>query len=410
MNKVILSGAVGNALEWYDFALYGQMALIIGSLFFPGGDPALKTLAGFGVFAVGFVARPFGGAVFGMLGDIVGRKRSLTLSILIMAACTGLIGLLPTYEQIGVAAPVILTLIRIVQGLSVGGEFAGAITYITEHAPEKRRGLVGSTTMMSLVAGFILGSLVAASFAWMMPKESFESWGWRIPFLLGACLGLIGLYIRRSCGESPVFEEALELGLISKTPVREAFLNHPLLMARGVGVYFLVTMPFYMVAIYFISFNRKIFGMDFGAALTLNIISMLAMLAMVPVSAWISDRYGRARVMMISSFVFLAFAIPLFRLIPAHAEAQILLALMVGFNIGPVPAWLVELFPARVRNTGMGISYNIAGAAFGGTTPLVCEWLLRQGFGPESFGYYVTIAALASAISLLQPLKALPGR
>ncbi|MBI1274420.1 MFS transporter [bacterium] len=405
LRKTLLSGMIGNGLEWYDYALYGQMAVILGRLFFPGEDATLQLMATYGAFAAGFIARPFGGILFGWLGDRYGRRKALTLSILLMAACSGAIGLMPTYAQIGLLAPVLLTLIRIIQGLSLGGEFSGAITYMVEHGPTEKRGLVGSAAMASLVLGFLAGSLVAWFFIELMPTESFESWGWRIPFILGIFIGLAGFYIRHQCDESPVYEQALAEGLLSERPLTEVLTRHIKPLLQGVGVYFLVTMPFYMGCVYFIGFNKDHLGLDMKQAITINSLCMFSMLLMVPLSGWLSDRFTRRKTLLIPPVLFLLFSYPLMQWMQQGdvmqvTIAQLIFCAMVGLQLGPVPALLVELFSTRVRCTGMSLAYNIAAASFGGTAPIVSLWLMNH-YGIGALAAYIMLAALCGGLAML---------
>lgn len=405
MKKVVVSGMLGNGLEWYDYALYGQMALLLSRLFFPAGDPTVQLLATYGVFAAGFVVRPLGAVLFGWIGDRYGRKRAMVIAVLMMAIPTGCIGLLPTYAEIGILAPILLTLIRLLQGLSLGGEFSGSITYIVEHAPQDRRGLAGSASLVSLVLGFLLGSLTATAFASLMPVEDFESWGWRIPFLLGVGIGLVGFYIRTHCSESPAYEAARDAGHLSDKPVREAFKRHPGAMIQGFGAYLTVTMPFYLTTIYFIGFSEKHLLLSTRDALSLNIVNMCVMLVAMFVGAWVSDTLGRKRVMMVMAAVMLAAAWPLFAaFIPGDFTRALMVqaafALIVGLYIGPVAALLVELFPTSVRYTGMALAYNLAAAVFGGTAPMVCVWLIDRTGTYQSIAFYVMLCNVASLAAL----------
>lgn len=404
MRKVLVSGMIGNGLEWYDYALYGQMAWLISKLFFPEGDPTVALLATYGVFAAGFIIRPVGGVLFGWIGDTYGRKQAMVIAVLMMAIPTGCIGLLPTYESIGILAPILLTLIRLLQGLSLGGEFSGSITYIVEHAPANKRGIAGSAPLVSLNMGFLLGLLVTQGFMMILGDEAFLSWGWRIPFILGIAIGLIGFYIRTHCHESPVYEEAREAGHLSETPVKQAIKDHPWEIIQSFTMYMTVTMPFYLTAIYFIGFSQKHLGLSMADALWLNVGNMTVMMVMFFASAWLSDHIGRKKVMMGSALVMLVAIYPLMSQLYAGQSlfviglAQGFLALVVGFYIGPVAAVLVEMFPTSVRYTGMAIAYNVAAALFGGTAPLVCEWLIRETGSIPSIAYYVM---LCNALSLL---------
>lgn len=405
MRKVVTASMVGNGLEWYDFAIYGHMAVILRDLFFPEVDPIVGLIATYGVFAAGFLARPVGAILFGWIGDKYGRRSALTLAVLMMAIPTGLIGLLPTYESIGIAAPVILTLIRILQGLSLGGEFSGSITFMVEHAPKMRRGLIGSMSMTSLILGFMLGSVVANLFSSLLSPEDFLSWGWRVPFILGIAIGFVGFYIRSHCDESPHYENARDSGQLSATPVREAFVHHWKRMLEAFAIYITVTMPFYLVSIYFISFTELHLGLSNSESLTLNTVNLLLMLIAFPLSALLSDRVGRKKVLMTVALILLVGIYPLFEALePGNfwqiAILQASLAFLVGCYIGPVPAMLVEMFPTSVRYTGLAIPYNLTAALFGGTTPMVCVWLIDRTGDISSVAFYVMACAVASLIAL----------
>lgn len=406
MKKVVASGMIGNGLEWYDYALYGQMAALLGTLFFPKGDPGVQLLATYGVFAAGFIVRPVGAVLFGWIGDRYGRKSAMVLAVLMMAIPTGCIGLLPTYAEVGLLAPALLTLIRLLQGLSLGGEFAGSITYIIEHAPQKRRGWAGSASLVSLILGFLLGSLVVNATINVMGREAFTEWGWRLPFLGGIAIGLVGFYIRRCCEESPVYEEAKQENKISKTPVRVAFTKHPGKMLQGFAFYMTVTMPFYLASVYFISFSENHLGTSMEQGLRFNVYNMLAMLVTMPLSAWLSDRIGRKKVMMASAIAMFILTPLLFSHMVAGAPlftigiTQFIFAALVGMYSGPIPAILVEMFPTNIRFTGMAIAYNLAAAVFGGTAPMVCEWLIRITGENSSLSWYVMLCNVFSLLAL----------
>lgn len=396
---------IGNGLEWYDYALYAYSTLIISKLFFPAGNEAAHLLATLGIFAVGFIARPFGGIFFGIIGDRFGRRRALVLAILMMAIPTGCIGLLPTYEHIGLMAPALLVVIRIFQGLSLGGEFGGSMTYLVEHSPAARRGLIGSCAVSSLIMGFLLGSVVFFLVKLPLTEVQFESWGWRIPFILGMGIGFIGFYIRDHCAESPRYEEAKAQGALSKNPIRDAITQEWRHILQGIGIYITVTMPFYLLSAYFITFTEYSLGRSKEEALLLNTLNMAILLVLTPFSAWLSDRFGRRRVLGLTAAAFFLFTYPVFSLFMmadfGHIMlAQVLFALMVGMYIGPVPALLVEIFPTRVRYTGMSMSYNVSAALFGGTAPVACQWLVMSTGDNYSIAYYVMLCAAVSLVSL----------
>lgn len=405
LRKITISCMIGNGLEWYDYALYAQMAFILSEIFFPGENESAKLIATFGVFAVGFIFRPLGAILFGYIGDRFGRRIALVIAILMMAIPTGCIGLLPTYEQIGVLAPVLLTLIRIFQGLSLGGEFSGSITYMVEHAPPGRRGIAGATSVISLIVGFLMGSFVALLFVKGLPPEDFRSWGWRVPFLLGIFIGLVGLYIRSQCDESPAYEEAKREGHLSDKPVRTALFSHKREMFQAFVLYMSVTMPFYLLSVYLLSFTEKKLGLPVDQALTINTAAMFTMLVTVGIAATLSDHIGRKKVMMAGGFIMMATILPLFLWMgtgeySSILMAQIALGVLVGIYAAPVPAILVELFPTSIRYTGMALAYNLAAALFGGTAPMVCEWLITKTGTYNSIAGYVMVLNILSLIAL----------
>lgn len=409
MRRVVISGMVGNGLEWYDFALYGQFAPLIARHFFPNdGTPdgeMLSLIATYGTFAAGFAMRPLGAILFGHIGDRYGRKLALTIAILMMAIPTACIGLLPTYAQIGIMAPILLTLIRLMQGLSLGGEFSGSIAFIVEHSKDGHRGLAGSASMASLVAGMLLGSLVATVTASLMSVEDLQEWGWRIPFVLGLLIGFVGFYIRHHTEESPKYLEAKEADTLSRTPLRDAFTKHLGPMAQGVGIYLTVTLPFYILTVFMISYLSQVLKHSIDDALILNSITMLFMLPVIVASAWWSDKHGRKPILLVSAAALLVLAYPIFMLInsgsfPLILCGLLLYALINGAFLGPVPAVLVELFPTSIRSTAMAVSYNIAGALFGGTAPIVSTWLIRETGDPKVVAFYLMASAAITVITL----------
>ena len=407
MKKVIISGMIGNGLEWYDFALYGIFAATIGHLFFPSDNEAVSLMAAYGTFAAGFIMRPVGAVLFGYIGDKWGRKTSLAFSILLMAIPTACIGLLPTYDQIGIWAPIGLTIIRLLQGLSLGGEFSGSITFLVEHAPPKKRGLIGSATIFSLAAGILLGSIVATICANVLTPEELESWGWRVPFLIGIVIGLVGFYIRHYTDESPEFESAKKQGKMSKTPVRDVFKHNKKQLFVAIAVYLTVTVPFYAVSVFAIGFLRKFMGFSMQDALFMNSIVMFVMMLVVPISAYLSDRIGRKPILVSVTIAMILLIYPIFWLLSTPGggminalTAQILFALLVGLYAGPIPAFLVDLFPTRVRYTGIGLSYNISAALFGGTMPMVATMLVNQTGFNTAPAFYIILCGLISLFAL----------
>ncbi len=415
--KVIISGMLGNGLEWYDYALYGHMAIVFSQLFFPAGDASKNLILTLLIFASGFISRPLGAVIFGRIGDKYGRKKALTASMMLMAVPTGCIGLLPSYETIGIAAPILLTLIRILQGLSLGGAYSGSISYVVEHAPPDQRSTVGSVIKLSLVIGFLFGSVVSTAVASVLSPEDFYSWGWRLPFFVGVGIGFVGFYIRNHGEESPVYEQAKKDGTLSKSPVKDAFCKYPMKMLQAFMAYIFVTIPFYTIAIYMIAYSKNHLGLAESDALLINSLAMASMLITVYPAARLADKIGRRYVLLFATVAMIVLAYPALTLMQhgltldeagAITQAssfyyvlggQVILAMILGWYLGPIPAALVEMFPTSIRYTGMSLAYNFC-AILGGFTPSVAEWMIRGSSNNLSIVWLLVGAGIASFISL----------
>jgi MHS family proline/betaine transporter-like MFS transporter len=405
MKKVVVSGMIGNALEWYDYALYGHFAAIISVLYFPSESVYISMISTFGVFAAGFLMRPVGAIFFGFIGDRYGRKAALSLAILMMAIPTGCIGILPTYAQIGIWAPILLTIIRLLQGLSLGGEFSGAITFVAEHAPANKRGFAACSAIFSAAVGTLMGSLVAAGLSQMMSPEFFAVWGWRIPFVVGLMIGLVGMYIRTQLDESPHYEEAKAKGKLSKTPLRTAFKQYPVEMLQAVGIYLTVTVPFYVLVVFFNSFTSKILGYSVSDSLLMNSSAMLMLMATIPFSGYYCDKVGRKPILIAGAIGFAVFSYPIFLFLTTGGFwgalfAQVAFALLVGIFTGPIPAVLVEMFPTSIRYTGMSLAYNVSATVFGGTAPIVSTWLVKETGNKAIVAFYIMLCAVITLFRL----------
>jgi len=406
MKKVVVASMIGNGLEWYDYALYGHLATLISFHFFPTANPFVSLIATFGVFAAGFAMRPLGAIIFGYIGDRYGRKVSLTSSILLMAIPTGLLGILPTYETIGIWAPILLTIIRLLQGIAIGGEFSGSIIYVVEHSPANKRGLAGSTSIMSLMIGVLLGSGVASLFAELMSKADFESYGWRIPFIIGFFIGIIGLYIRTFLDESETFKEAKELGHLSKKPLKDILSKkYRGKLLIGLGAYMAVTIPFYLLTVFMNSFMSKVLGYSVQDALLINTICMFVLLALLPFSAILSDKIGRKPVLVASSLAYIVFAYPIFYLVALNSFYMALLgvllfAIVVSFYVAVIPTLLVEIFPTSIRYTGVSLACNVCAAIFGGTAPIIATWLVKATGHNTILAIYIAFSAVISLVAL----------
>ncbi|KMO19071.1 MFS transporter [Methylobacterium platani] len=395
--KAISAACIGNMLEWYDFGVYAFLAGAISAAFFPSGDPTASLLATFAAYGVGFLARPLGGAVIGRLGDRRGRKVALVLTLLMMALGTIGLGLLPTYAQIGIAAPVLLVTLRILQGIAAGGEWGASTAFIIEWAPEGRRGLFGSFQQVSTASGILLGSGVAALLTSLLSPEAMLAWGWRIPFLLGASLLVVGILIRRSVDETPVFEAEVQERKAAAAPSESG----PRLGLRAFGFTIFWTVSYYMLLSYMPTFTQKFGALTASQALWSNTIGLVAMVLTVPVFGHLSDRIGRKPLLIASAVAAILLSYPLFRVVADGAGFLTVVAIQVVFGVivalysGPGPAAISEIFPSHLRSTWMSIGYTLAVAVFGGFAPFVATWLIAA-----------TGSALAPAVAYLIPMAA----
>jgi MHS family proline/betaine transporter-like MFS transporter len=397
--RVIAAGMIGNVLEWYDFAIYGYFAAQIGRYFFPHEDAIAQLLSAFGVFAIGYLMRPIGGAIVGHIGDRFGRRAALTFSVTAMAIPTFLIGLLPGYQTIGLLAPIGLTVLRIVQGLSVGGEYTSSMVFLVEHAPEGRRGLMGALAGAGATVGILLGSAVGAALAASMSTAALDAWGWRVPFLLGLVVGIAGYVLRRYVLETGVAEKR------TRAPIVETLHDHWRLVAgfAGLSVYCAVT--FYIGFVYIVSWLQTADGIPPSRALGINSFSMTMLLPVTIAAGWLSDRIGRKPLMLLTSVGGLVGALPLFWLLN-HPSAllaqlgQLGFVFLVGIYYAALPALLVEAAPATVRCTAVALGYNLCYGLFGGLSPLAATWLVERT-GDEIAPAFLIMASAAVTLATL---------
>lgn len=401
MRKVMAASAIGHFVEWFDFAVYAYAAPVIAHLFFPDFDPATALLSTFAVYAVGFVARPIGAFLIGALGDRYGRKRVLAGVILLMGVATTLIGLLPTYAVIGVAAPILLIVLRMLQGLSAAGETIGSNSFVAEHSPIRTRGRnVGFVYTASNLPP-VLAALLVLALTTVLAPEAYEAWGWRVPFLLGAPLAIVGLYIRTRVDESPAFVEMRKTKAVESAPIRSVFARHWRSMLVVFAMSAVASLGYYSLTGYFYSYMTVTIGLSSSDALVSNSIALLITFVVVPISAAISDRVGRRRMLLFSILFGAIVTVPAYLLagvgtLATAIIAQGLLGLALGLVFGPAGPAYVEMFPARVRYTGASISYNLAFTIFGGTAPLLATALIAwTGSNISPAWYIVAIAVLA---------------
>jgi MHS family proline/betaine transporter-like MFS transporter len=407
MKKVVTSTMLGNGLEWYDYALYGTFTALISKHFFPKDDENVALIATFGIFAIGFLMRPLGAMLFGYIGDKYGRKNALSLSILLMAIPTACIGLLPTYNMIGIWAPILLTLIRLVQGVAIGGEFSGSIVYLVEHAKATNKNRVGSLSVLSMLMGLFLGTMISAVLAKVMSAEEFDTYGWRIPFILGFFIGIIGLYIRTKLQESPIFITAQESGHISESPIKETLRRNYKEVLLGIGLYMAVTIPFYIQTVFMPSFMMKFMNFSSADSLEIYLIVLCIMMIIAPISSTLCDTHDRERLMKIVGLSYIVFALPYIYLIDYKTFtfaliSQIVFAIIVAFYISPIPTLVTEVFPARTRYTGMALASNLAAAVFGGTTPMLLTTLITKTNSHYPISFYIIFAATISLLCVFE--------
>ena len=410
--KAVGAAVMGNLLEWYDFAIYGYLATIIARNFFPQGDETTALLSAFATFGVGFVMRPLGGILIGRLGDVRGRKAALMLTIFMMAFGTVLIGLIPTYDSIGLWAPALLVAARLVQGFAAGGEWGGSTAFIVEWAPEDKRGLYGSFQQSSLAAGLLLGSGIAALFSTVLTPDDMESWGWRIPFLLGGILAPVGIYMRRNIDETPAFRKA-QSQVTHKTATHKEATHtaapSPLALAgKAFGFTVLWTSAYYMMLAYMPTFTQVHVGLTPSEALWSNTLGLLVLVLVVPFAGALSDRIGRKPLLLTCCLSFVLLTHLLFNTILAQGSlvvvmsVQVLFALMIASFSGPGPAAISEIFPTRLRTTWMSAGYSLAVAIFGGFAPFIATWLIARTGSPLSPTWYVIGAAVISTLVILR--------
>jgi len=399
--QAVSAAVIGNVLEWYDFAVYGFMAGIIGKNFFPSGDEVSQLLAAFAVFGVGFLARPLGGIVIGRIGDTSGRKTALVLTIMLMAAGTVLIGITPTYATVGVAGPFLILLARLMQGFSAGGEWGGSTAFIVEWADEGERGFLGSFQQCSVSAGLLLGSGVAALITTLLDPATMEAWGWRVPFLLGALIGPVGMYMRRNIDETPAYERAMRLP--APTP-RHDDVAPFWLAARAFGFTVLWTVAFYIFLNYMPTFLKTYAKLSSAEALWSNTIGLLVLVIAIPLMGRLSDRVGRKPLLLACCVCFIVLPYPVFALYLSAPPLGTIIAIQIVFGAiiamfsGAGPAAIAEIFPTRSRSTWMTTGYALSVAIFGGFAPYIATWLIATTGSPISPVYYVVAAAVVSTI------------
>ena len=405
--KVLIASLTGSSIEWFDYFLYGTAAaLVFNKLFFPMVDPLIGLILAYLSFSLTFFIRPIGGVIFAHIGDRIGRKKTLVLTLSLMGGATVMIGLLPTYETIGIWAPVLLILMRIIQGIGIGGEWGGALLLAYEYAPEKRKGFFGSIPQAGVTIGMLMATFIV-SLMTLFSEEDFLSWGWRIPFLLSSVLVLLGLWIRKDIDETPDFKKMKQAGQVAKAPLRDTLKHHwrEVLIAAGLKV--VETAPFYIFSTFVVSYATATLHYQKSQALEAVTLGALVATIMIPLMGLLSDKIGRQRMYAISVFVLGLFIVPWFMLLNTGTTWGIVLATVIAFGIlwAPVTAVLgtlcSEIFSANVRYTGITLGYQLGAALAGGTAPLIATGLLAKYDGDwVPVAWYLAVTVVISLLAI----------
>ena len=416
--KVLIASLTGSAIEWFDYFLYGTAAaLVFNKIFFPMVDPVIGLILSYLSFSLTFFIRPIGGVLFAHIGDRIGRKKTLVLTLSLMGGATVMIGLLPTYDMIGMWAPALLILMRVIQGMGIGGEWGGALLLAYEYAPEKRKGFFGSIPQAGVTIGMLMATFIV-SLMTLFSEEDFLSWGWRIPFLLSSVLVLLGLWIRKDIDETPEFKKVKTAGQVAKAPLRDTLKHHwrEVLIAAGLKV--VETAPFYIFSTFVVSYATTTLTYQKSQALEAVTLGALVATVMIPLMGLLSDEIGRQRMYAVSVFVLGLFIVPWFMLLNTGTTWGIVLATVIAFGVlwAPVTAVLgtlcSEIFSANVRYTGITLGYQLGAALAGGTAPLIATGLLAKYDGdwvPVAWYLAVTVAISLIAIFCASRVKRAPA-
>jgi metabolite-proton symporter len=407
LTRVIASSLIGTTIEWYDFFLYGSAAaLVFNKLFFPSFDPLVGTLLAFATYAVGFVARPLGGIVFGHFGDRIGRKKLLMWSLVMMGLATVLIGVLPGYDSIGIWAPIGLIVLRVLQGFAVGGEWGGAVLMAAEHGDAKRRGYWASWPQAGVPLGLLLSAGILALMAAIQTPADFERWGWRVPFLLSAILVIVGWYIRNRVTESPMFEAEIEAETPPSTPAIDVFRERPRAVLLGAGLRVGENIVYYIITVFSLTYLVDVAAESKSLALDALLIGAAIQFVAIPLLAILSDRIGRRPVYAFGGLGSAVFVFLFFPMLASGSNGLIILAIVVALLLhasmyAPQAAFITELFPTRIRYSGVSIAYQLTAIFAGSLAPIIALWLYKDLHSSVPVSIYVAIACAISGISAL---------
>ena len=415
LRRAATASFIGNFIEWFDYASYGYLATVIGLAFFPEADKSVQLMSTFAVFAMSFILRPVGAVVWGAWGDRWGRRWALSWSILIMSGSTFFIGLLPTYSAIGIAGAIGLLLLRMIQGFSASGEYAGAGTFLAEYAPPSRRGIYTSLVPASTACGLLAGSLMVTGAFWLLPDDAMNTWGWRIPFLLAGPLGLIGRYIRVHLEDSPAYQEMrAEMPQEEKSeswsePLRLLLREHLHDTHITFGVSCLNAVAFYMLLSYMPTYVHEELGFSQDTATLATSAMLVVYIISIFIMGHLSDSFGRRRMLIAACVAFIVLTIPLFVVMTKATGmllvvilCQVVFAIILTANDGTLATFLAESFPTNVRYSGFALSFNGANALLGGTTPFIVTWLIKVTGSPLAPAVYLTVVALIAMVAIFQ--------
>lgn len=406
-NKYVAAGIVGNIMEWFDYGIYGYFAVAISINFFPSNDPMVSLILSFMVFGLGFVARPIGGFIFGHYGDKIGRKNTLSITVILMGVSTFIMGILPTYAQIGVAAPIILALARMLQGISAGGEWGSAVSFLGEYSKPNNRAFIVSFSQVGSAIGLLLGSLTGMLFTTIFSTEVLNAWGWRIAFLFGIVIALFGYFMRRGVEETPVFLKAKESKSFSEKPLSEAFKHHRLGMVTCFLLMSGAFVTYWLILSFMPTYISEFLKLPLSVGYSLTAITLVSYIITLPIAGYLADKIGRKPLMLAGSGGILIFSYPLFSIL-ANANSYgtmvvvvCLLAIIFALFQGPNTVAMSEIFPAKVRVSGFSVPYQLASAVFAGTAMMAATWLIDKTGNVMAVPVYMCITMVITFLATI---------
>lgn len=404
--RVVIAGAVGSIVEYFDFGVYGYVATILAVQFFASGEPVGALLATLATFAVAFVLRPVGALLFGHFGDKFGRKNALAMTVILMAGASGLIGILPPYAAIGLGSTLLLVLARCLQGLAAGGELGGAASFVAEKSPNHRRGLLCSTTQMGALAGSLIASVTVAVLNLTLGSHAMADWGWRLPFLVAIPIGLFGLWIRNGLEESKEFEAIKDVAAVKNAPIRILFTRYPKMLAQVIGLSILLFSAYYVAYVYVNIHMQKVLGFDANFAYLSTTLTLLVAVLAMPLFGALSDKVGRRPVFIGATIAALVLAVPAFLLFEQGGATAVIAHIVLGLTdsalMGVALATFAEMFPTEVRYTGIAFGFSVGAALAGGTAPYISTWLVQVTGSPLAPAFFLIATALITLIPALQ--------